>query len=74
MIFHFKYVERNYHSTYPESIVTLEDQPIENVKQFRYLGDEVRFDEPSTGDAESDLRISIAQAKFYEIIKKTYQL
>ena len=40
------------------------------MKQFRYLGDEVRFDEPSTGDAESDLRISIAQAKFYEIIKK----
>ena len=59
MIFNFKYVERNYNSTYPESIVTLEDQPIENVKQFRYLGDEVRFDEPSTGDAESDLRISI---------------
>ena len=74
MTFNFKYVERNYNSTYPESVVTLEDQPIENVKQFRYLGDEVRFDEPSTGDAESDLRISIAQAKFYEIIKKTYQL
>ena len=57
MIFKFKYVERNYNSTYPESIVTLEDQPIENVKQFRYLGDEVRFDEPSTGDAEIDLRM-----------------
>ena len=69
MIFNFKYVERNYNSTYPEVIVTLEDQPIENVKQFRYLGDEVRFDEPSTGDAEIDLRISITQAKFYEIIK-----
>ena len=70
MIFNFKYLERNYNSTYPESIATLEDQPIENVKQFRYLGDEVRFHEPSTGDAEIDFRISIAQAKFYEIIEK----
>ena len=70
MIFNFKYMERNYNSTYPESIVTLEDQPVQNVKQSRYLGDAVRFDEPSTGDAEIDLRISITQAKFYEIIKK----
>ena len=70
MIFNFKYVEMNYDFTYPKSIVTLEDQPIENVKQFRYLGDEVRFNEPSTGDTEVDLRINIALAKFYEIIKK----
>ena len=70
MIFNFKYVERNYNSTYPESIVTLEDQPIANVKQFRYLGNEVRFDEPSTGDAEIDLRISIAQTKFTKSSKK----
>ena len=44
MIFNHKYVERNYNSTYPESIETLEERPIENVKQFLYLGDEVRFD------------------------------
>ena len=34
------------------------------------IRDRVRFDEPSTGDAEIYLWISIAQAKFYEIIKK----
>ena len=44
--------------------------PTKNVKTFRYLGDEVKFDEPSTGDAEIDLRINIAQGKVYEIIKK----
>jgi len=70
MIFNFKYVEKEFNSSYPESIVSLEDMPIENVKIFRYLGDEVKFDEPSTGDAEIDLRINIAQGKFYELIKK----
>ena len=35
-----------------------------------YLGDEIKFDEPLTGNAEFDLRICIAEAKFYEIIKK----
>ena len=47
-----------------------EDQPIENVETFRYLGDEIKFDEPGTGDAEVNLRISIAERKFYELIKK----
>ena len=70
MIFNFKYVEKEFNSIYTESIGSLENLPIENVKVFRYLGDEVKFDEPTTGDAEIDLRISIAQGKFYEIIKK----
>ena len=70
MIFNFRYIEKDYDYVYPESIVSLENIPIENVEMFRYLGDEVKYDEPSTGDAEIDLRINIAQAKFYEIIKK----
>ena len=70
MIFNLKYVEKEFDSNYPESIVSLENVPIENVKTFRYLGDGVKFDEPSTGDAEIDLRINIAQGKFYETNKK----
>ena len=33
---------------YPESIVKLNNQVIENVEVFRYLGDDIRFDQPST--------------------------
>ena len=55
---------------YPNSIVTLQNQKIENVKTFRYLGDEIKFDEPTTGDAELNLRISLAESKFFELIKK----
>lgn len=71
MIFNFKYTEKDFNCTYPDSIISLDGVPIENVnKIFRYLGDEIKFDELSTEDAEIDLRINIAQAKFYEIIKK----
>lgn len=55
---------------YLNSIVTLQNQPVENVATFRYLGDKIKFDEPATGDAEVNLRISLAEAKFYELIKK----
>jgi len=70
MIFNFQYVADTYQQTYPDAIASLEGQPIENVKTFRYLGDEIKYDEPSTGDAEVDVRINIAESKFYEIIKK----
>ena len=70
MIFNFELVKENYDNMcYPESIVELDNIAIENVITFRYLGDEIKHDEPSTGDAEMNLRISLAQAKFYEIIK-----
>ena len=54
---------------YPESIAELDNLAIENVITFRYLGDEIKHDEPSTGDAEMNPRIILSQAKFYEIIK-----
>ena len=60
LIFNFKYVAENHNSTYPESIVTLEKQPIENVETFRYLGDEIKLNEPSTGDAKVE---SICRSK-----------
>ena len=46
MIFNFDYVSEDYDSTYPPSIVELKDQLIENVNTFRYLGDEIKYDEP----------------------------
>ena len=52
---------------YPESIVKLNDQVIENIEVFRYLGDEIRFDQPSTGDAEIDI---VAQNKYNQMSKK----
>lgn len=55
---------------YPTSMVTLHNKPIENVKQFRYLGNEIKFNEPKTGDAEINLRISLAENKFNELSGK----
>ena len=55
---------------HPESIVKLNDQVIENVEVFRYLGDDIRFDQPSTGDAEIDLRIAVATNKYNQMSKK----
>ena len=57
-------------TTYPKTICTLRNTPVENVTRFRYLGDEIKFDEPATGDAEVELRIEVAENKFYELSKK----
>ena len=56
MIFNHKYISDD---TYPDNIVKLRNMNIENVQSFRYLGDEIKYDEPSTGDAEIDLRIAV---------------
>ena len=55
---------------YPKSIAKLHNKEVGNVDQFRYLGDEIKYAEPSTGDAEIDLRITIAENKFFELAKK----
>ena len=46
---------------YPSTICNIEGEDIENVKVFRYLGSQVKFDEPTTGDAEIELRIDSAE-------------
>ena len=56
--------------TYPKSICNLNRKTVENVEVFRYLGDDIRYDQPSTGDSEIDLRISLAEAKFNQLWKK----
>ena len=55
---------------HPESIVKLNDQVIENVEVFCYLGDGICFDQPSTGDASIDLRIAVVQNKYNQMSKK----
>ena len=54
---------------YPESIGQLEGKPLENVKNYRYLGCEIKYDEPTTGEAEINLRTDAADTKFYSLAK-----
>ena len=55
---------------YPKSIVSLNDEAVENVTVFRYLGSDIKHDEESTGDEEINLRIDCAEGKFYQLGKK----
>ena len=55
---------------YPETIVSIDNTPLDNVKIFKYLGCNIKYDEPSTGDSELEFRIDTAQNKFYELGKK----
>ena len=69
MIFNYQYINDN-PTTYPITITKLNNTPVENVMKFRYLGDEIKYDEPATGDSEIELRINVAESKFYELSKK----
>ena len=74
MIFNFELVKEKYaNMCYPEPIEELDNIVVENVITFWYPSDEIKHYEPSAEDAEMNLSISLAQAKFYEIIKKSYQ-
>ena len=55
----------NYEGDYPVSITSLNGEPISNVKSYKYLGSEVKFDEPTTGTTELTLRSDMAECKFY---------
>ena len=69
MILNYQYLNTD-SSTYPKSIAILDNIPIENLTNFRYIGEEIKYDEPSTGDAEINLRIDVAENKFYQLGKK----
>ena len=56
--------------SYPKTIAKLNGQSIENVEVFRYLGNDVKYDQPSTGDAEIDLKIAVAQNKYNQMSKR----
>jgi len=53
----------NNEGDYPSSIATLDGEPVENVKNYKYLGCEVKFDEPTTGTTELTLRSDMANAR-----------
>ena len=56
----------NHHEQeYPSTIASLSGEALENVKVFRYLGCDIKFDEPSTGEAELNLRTDAATGAFY---------
>ena len=63
MIANYRYINSN-EETYPENIVKLCNEDVENVKVFRYLGNDIKCNKPSTGDMEIDLRTSVAENKF----------
>ena len=65
MIFNWKGDE----SQYPETIITINNIAIENVKQFVYLGSSISYSEPGTSDKELDRRIGMAHSKFAEMKK-----
>ena len=55
----------NYENDYPETIASLQGTPIDNVTSFVYLGCVIKYNEPSTGDTELNLRIDAAENAFY---------
>lgn len=54
---------------YPTSIATLNGIKLENVEVFRYLGSDIRYNQPSTGQAELHHRIDAAKIKFKQLDK-----
>jgi len=65
MIFNQQFEGREY----PSSISSLNGKQLENVKSYRYLGSEIRFDEHTTGETEINLRSDAAECKFYSLTK-----
>ena len=68
MILNYQHINLDI-SSYPATICFLQNKCIENVTKFRYLGDMIVFNEPSTGDTEVELQIEMAENKFYELSK-----
>ena len=68
MILNYQHITRRYRIIL-QQFVSCPNICIENVTKFRYLGDMIVFNEPSTGDTEVELRIEMAENKFYELSK-----
>ena len=65
MILNPKYEEREY----PATISTLRGYELENVKTYRYLGCKIKYDEPTTGETELNLRSDAGECKFYSLAR-----
>ena len=57
---------------YPESIAKVAGYTIDNVTSFKYLGCQIKYNAPGTGDAEVNLRVDCAEVKFYQLSKKFF--
>lgn len=64
MIFNYSGIE------YPRTIAQLDNNALDNVDVFCYLGAQIHRSEHTTGDAEINFRIDSAENKFYEHSKK----
>ena len=54
---------------YPSTISSLRGNDLENVESYRYLGCEVKYDEPSTCETELNLRVDAVECKFYSLAR-----
>ena len=70
MILNQQYEDRHY----PASIATLRGNPLENVKTYRYLGCEIKFNEHTTRAAELNLRSDAAECKFYSLGRSMFNM
>ena len=52
---------------YPDSIISLRNNTLKNVEKFVYLGANIRYDQPNTGDPEINNRIQLAVSKFTDM-------
>jgi len=55
----------NCENDYPDTIASLNGKPIDNVESFLYLGCIIKYNEPTTGDTELNLRVDVAENAFY---------
>ena len=60
-------VENIPHILYPDSLFSINDFPIKNSPNFKYLGGFSQVDDSSIGDIELENRITAATCKFYEL-------
>ena len=61
MIFNYK------GDAYPESFLSIENENIDNVKEFVYLGTPISYDHPGVSEKEADRRIGMTLKKFSEM-------
>ena len=48
------------------------EKTLKTLKVFWYLGCNIKYNEPGTGDSELEFRIDCAESKFYELSKKFF--
>ena len=54
---------------YPESLLSINNAIIDNVKEFKYLGSTVTYNEPGTSTSELNQRVGMATGKFSQMKK-----